>query len=103
MQTFTAGVRDNELQEVLCVLYSRATIVIQLCFTLVDILLRVNNFHLIWCRDCVLIKNCLTVKIKGVISDLIGVLYLFCFHCTYDDRVDRRNNIFCFKACSSCR
>ena len=40
-----------------------------------------------------LITNCLTVKIKGVISDLIGVLYLFCFHCTYDDRVDHRNNI----------
>ena len=25
-----------------------------------------------------------------MISDLIGVLYLYC---TYDDRVDRRNNI----------
>ena len=40
-----------------------------------------------------LITNCLTVKIKGVISDLIGVLY-FCLHCTYDDRVDRRNSMF---------
>ena len=41
-----------------------------------------------------LITSCLTVKIKSVISDLIGVLsaYLFCFHCTYDDRVDRRNS-----------
>ena len=38
-----------------------------------------------------LITNCFTITIKGVISDLIGVLY-FCFHCTYDDRVDRRNN-----------
>ena len=39
-----------------------------------------------------LITNSFTVAIKGVISDLIGVLYLFCFHCTYDDRVDRRNS-----------
>ena len=39
------------------------------------------------------ITNCFTITIKGVISDLIGVLYLLCFHCTYDDRVDRRNNI----------
>ena len=37
--------------------------------------------------------SCFTITIKGVISDLIGVLYLFCFHCTYDDRVDSRNNI----------
>ena len=27
-----------------------------------------------------------------MISDLIGVLYLFCFHCTYDDQVGRRNS-----------
>ena len=39
-----------------------------------------------------LITNCFTITIKGVISDLIGVLYLFCFHCTYDDRVDSRNS-----------
>ena len=39
-----------------------------------------------------LITNCFTVKIKRVISDLIGVLY-FVFHCTYDDQLDRRNNI----------
>ena len=39
-----------------------------------------------------LITNCFTITIKGVISDLIGVLYLFCFHCTYDDRVGRRNS-----------
>ena len=26
---------------------------------------------------------------------VIGVLYLFRFHCTYDDQVDRRNNIKC--------
>ena len=39
-----------------------------------------------------LITNCFTVTIKDVISDLIGILYLFCFHCTYDDRVDRRNS-----------
>ena len=39
-----------------------------------------------------LITNCFTVTIKSVISDLIGVLYLFCFHCTYDDQVDRRNS-----------
>ena len=32
-------------------------------------------------------------KRQGVISDLIGVLYLYCFHCTYDDQVDLRNNI----------
>ena len=31
-------------------------------------------------------------KLKLVIIDLIGVLYLFCFHCIYDDRVDRRNS-----------
>ena len=37
-----------------------------------------------------LITYCFTVTTKGVISDLIGVLYLFCFHSTYDDRVDRR-------------
>ena len=38
------------------------------------------------------ITNCLTVTIKGVISDLLGVLYLFCFHCTYDDRLDGRDS-----------
>ena len=52
------------------------------------------------CRyaSCVLslihIQMCIRDRIKGVISDLIGVLYLFCFHCTYDDRVDRCNNIY---------
>ena len=49
-------------------------------------------FDLLW-ETVLLITNCFTITIKGVISDLIGVLYLFCFHCTYDDRVDRRNNI----------
>ena len=44
-------------------------------------------------RQVLLITNCFTVIIKGVISDLIGVLYLFCFHCTYDDRIDWRNNM----------
>ena len=37
--------------------------------------------------------NCFNEKIKSVISDLIGVLYLFCFHCTHDDQVDRRTSM----------
>ena len=55
-----------------------------------DILFRMNNFIWFVVDTVLLITNCFTITIKGVISDLIGVLYLFCFHCTYDDQVDRQ-------------